>query len=741
MKYLTFKLKLILILVVTILFLSSTLIFIAVTKSSSRMKNAHFDQLRAITETESSHIISYFQGLKKLITYHAKTSSVKNALEDMSISFEDLKMEKVNVSKIRYKLNNFYKEHFNLNNIDFPSTVQGVYAQYLYLVQGNKRPENRYDTLYEIMYGTYNKDFATLIKNFNIRNLYLINKKGFIVYSVLKEPDFGTNLIFGPFKNTGLAKAFKEINKNNSKEISFSNFNFYIPAGNIMLAFLGTPVFVGKQYIGALVFQIKIDAINKILSFDGNYKKAGLGKTGEVFMVDKNFRMLNNSRFINEIKNKAVIKNRTTIGILKIKNSSTISALQGKSGVHIITSYMGKKVLSSYKALSIFGEPFAIVAEINEKEAFADVFNMSKFIIITSISLTLLAMFLSLWVLRGIFTKKLNEVALMVKDISNVLNERMAVIESIREGLIAIDAQKRVTIINYAAALMLKHIPPDKVLGKNITELFDATEMIEVLETKEPMYDAEITINNMEMVANIVPITDKGKVIGAVSSFRKKDELYHLAKELSSVQKYSEMLRAQTHEFSNTLHTIAGLIQTEAYKEALELITKEAKTHEGFIKMLVNIVDDPLISAIIIGKYNYANELQIQFKLDKDSSMKDIPENIDRGKIITIIGNLLDNAFESVMKNKDKPKIVSLFMTDYGHDLIFEIEDSGSGISQEIADKIFQKGISSKKEKGSGIGLFLVAKKIKELNGEIDIDVSEMGGASFTVIIPKQRKK
>ena len=264
-------------------------------------------------------------------------------------------------------------------------------------------------------------------------------------------------------------------------------------------------------------------------------------------------------------------------------------------------------------------------------------------------------------------------------------------------------------------------------------------EMSEVLETKKAIYDREVVLGDNLMFANIVPVVNKNKLIGVVASFRKKDELYHLAKELSNIKEYSNMLRAQTHEFSNILHTIAGLLQTKAYQEALELITKESRTHEHFIKLLVNIVNDPLISAIIIGKYNYAQEMKIQLKIDEDSSMKEIPDHIDREKLITILGNLLDNAFESVMQNKEKPKIVSLFMTDIGFDLIFEVEDSGKGIDKNIVDKIFYRGISSKRDAGRGIGLYLVAKNIEFLNGKIDIDESELGGASFTVIIPKKK--
>jgi sensor histidine kinase regulating citrate/malate metabolism len=717
------------------------------------MEKAHFNQLKAITEAQSSHLISYFENLKRLILFTANSSSTINALEDLSISFDDLEYSNLgNEEKIKSQLIEYYNKHF-INkilfglpgtnpkseiNIYLPETKSGLFAQYLYLI---KKGKNYPNTLYEIMHKTYHKDFIHLTDMFDVRNVYLIDKSGNIVYSDLKEMDFGINLSNKKYNETGIFKIFNKIKKLRNTKVVFENFNFYEPAFNRPVAFIGTPVFIGNNNVGSLVFQINVNKINEILSFNGNYLKAGLGKTGEVYLVDKNYKILNQSRFLNQIDNKIVKKFHSTICILKIFNESTINGLKGKSGVKIIKSYKGKTVLSSYKGLNVFGEPMAIVAEMNESEAFSDVEKMSRFIIITSILLTISALLLSLFFLRKMFTKKINDFALIVKDISDLLNEKIAVIESIREAVIAIDDNEKITIINHSALNLLKQNSAEKILGSKITKIIDFPELFEVLDTKTPIYDREIKICDTLMVANIIPVINKSKVIGVVASFRKKDEIYHLAKELSNVQEYSNMLRAQTHEFSNTLHTIAGLLQTGAYQEALELITKEARKHEGFIKTLVNIVNDSLISAIIIGKYNYAQEMRIQFKIDENSSMKEIPEHIDREKIITILGNLIDNAFESVIKNEDKPKIVSLSMTDIGYDLIFEIEDSGSGIEDEIADKIFNRGVTTKGDKNRGIGLYLVANLVESLNGQIDIDESELGGVSFTIIIPKYSEK
>ena len=120
-----------------------------------------------------------------------------------------------------------------------------------------------------------------------------------------------------------------------------------------------------------------------------------------------------------------------------------------------------------------------------------------------------------------------------------------------------------------------------------------------------------------------------------------------MAKELSQIQEYSEALRAQTNEYSNKLHTLAGLIQLGSYREALDLIGQETSGYQELLGTLAVKVPDPLLSAIILGKYNRAQEMRVDFQLDPESSMTDIPVSINRGKIVTIIGNLLENAIEA----------------------------------------------------------------------------------------------
>ncbi len=324
------------------------------------------------------------------------------------------------------------------------------------------------------------------------------------------------------------------------------------------------------------------------------------------------------------------------------------------------------------------------------------------------------------------------------EEIATLLKERTATLEAIREGIMAIDGDGCVTTVNHAAILTLGINPDLDVIGMHVKEVFPETRMLDVLETGESQLDKILNHNDKEIIINRIPIVIGNKVTGVVSSFRDKSELDILTKKLSQVQKYSEMLRAQTHEYSNKLHTISGLIQIGALQEAIELIGSETSGYQNLINSLMDIVPDPVIAGTILGKYNKARELKIKMVVDPDSSMGNIPKTIKRENLVTIIGNILDNAFEAVLKQDPSKREVRLSMTDLGNDLIFEFDDSGKGLGPDLWQKIFVKGYSTKEQDGHGVGLYLVEKTVLRMGGNINVGhSSDLGGTAFTVIIPK----
>lgn len=323
------------------------------------------------------------------------------------------------------------------------------------------------------------------------------------------------------------------------------------------------------------------------------------------------------------------------------------------------------------------------------------------------------------------------------EQIARMFTERATIIESIREGIVAIDREAKVTVANQQAVAMLGKESEDQIIGQHISQVLPGAKLSRIITGGKQRIDQELNVGETTMIINTVPMLDKDRITGAVASFRRKDELDILAKQLSQVKEYSELLRAQTHEYSNKLHTIAGLIQIGHEKEALDLISQESAGYQGLIAFLAKAVPYPVLAAFIIGKYNHAQELHIDFQIDPDSLLIDVPTDLSREKVLTILGNLVDNAFDAALKNNKKPQ-VKLSLSDSGNDLVFEVEDSGTGIPVEITEKIFTNGFSTKST-DRGQGLYLVKKALDNLGGEITFSDGSLGGALFSVFIPKQR--
>lgn len=408
---------------------------------------------------------------------------------------------------------------------------------------------------------------------------------------------------------------------------------------------------------------------------------------------------------------------------------------RGESYISQATGTLGPSIRGKAPILSPTGTVIGIVSVGYLLEDVKEIVHNQQARVGTLVGILVLVGVIGAISIAGRFKKAI--FGLEPEQIARLFTERATIIESIREGIVAIDREAKVTVINQQAAEILGLESPSEVVGKQIRDVLPGAKLTRILSGGEQRSDDELIIGETAMIINTVPMISNNQINGAVASFRRKGEIDILAEQLSQVKEYSELLRAQTHEYSNKLHTIAGLIQIGHDKEALELISKESAGYQGLIAFLAKAVPYPVLAAFIIGKYNHAQELHIDFQIDPDSLLIDVPNDLSREKILTILGNLVDNAFDAALKNDGKPQ-VKLSLSDSGNDLVFEVEDSGTGVSTEITDKIFTKGFSTK-QPDRGQGLYLVKKALDNLNGVITFSDGSLGGALFSVFIPKQR--
>ena len=328
------------------------------------------------------------------------------------------------------------------------------------------------------------------------------------------------------------------------------------------------------------------------------------------------------------------------------------------------------------------------------------------------------------------------------EEISHLLFQKETILHSIHEGIIAINKEGRITMVNSAAMKLLtgSEQQADDWIGKSIEESFPNSDLPYVLKNGESVFDQERLLSNHIVYVNSVPIFYENELLGAVSTFRNKTEIENLTKKLAHIQQYANALRSQTHEFANKLYTIMGLTQLNKKDEVLDFIREETSIQQQWTDKLLDNIEDPYISGLLIGKLSQASELQINVSIEPGSRLHSTLSELNRQALLIVIGNLLDNAFDAVYDERATSKDISISFTDIGQDILFEIDDAGPGIHYASFEKLASLGFSTKDGIGRGYGLALTKKAIDAANGQLSIEPSELGGTYFVISLPKDNR-
>ncbi|MGS2742654.1 ATP-binding protein [Halomonas sp. LS-001] len=323
-------------------------------------------------------------------------------------------------------------------------------------------------------------------------------------------------------------------------------------------------------------------------------------------------------------------------------------------------------------------------------------------------------------------------------EIARLAMEKEAILQSIHEGVLAVNRDGNITLVNQQARRFLGLPDEHVLLGQPIREVVPNSRLVEVLKRGEQQFDQEMWLGDHPVVANRVPILHEGEIEGAVATFRSRREIVDLSQALTQASRDVDMLRAQAHEFSNKLYTISGLLQLERIDEALALIHHETERAQAQMSFLMRHVADAVLSGTLLGKLTRARELGVALEIDEHSSLSCSLTVTGQEVMMSIVGNLLDNACHAALNgpNRDTPK-VRLFFTDLGEQLLIEVEDNGPGVPDELTKAIFQEGFSTKTGKHSGIGLALVARLCRQHGGEVTLEEGELGGACFLAVLDR----
>ncbi|PSW05585.1 ATP-binding protein [Photobacterium lipolyticum] len=323
--------------------------------------------------------------------------------------------------------------------------------------------------------------------------------------------------------------------------------------------------------------------------------------------------------------------------------------------------------------------------------------------------------------------------------IVNKFREHEMVLDSIRDAIIAVDSHMNIATINNSAIKMLSMGILDRYdyvnhpLSRYSTPLSHL-----VLANQGIFHQGEFNIGKLKYKANVYPInTPKGLLGHAIVLFPDLDhsELEH---EVTYLKNYAELLRSKTHEYSNKLNVLSGMLQIGKYDEAVDFIQQETDRYQSIIHNIVLSVADSAVAGLLLAKFNKASEIGVKYTIDVDTNLSSYEKNISE-KLVTMIGNLIDNALLAAWQNRDEAEPeIHVYLSDRSNHIILEIQDSGAGVPENIAEHILEFGVSSKNnDEQSGIGLYLVKQLVNYFHGSIDWERTEQHTTLFSIYLDK----
>ncbi|MFC9080913.1 ATP-binding protein [Streptomyces sp. NPDC057062] len=318
---------------------------------------------------------------------------------------------------------------------------------------------------------------------------------------------------------------------------------------------------------------------------------------------------------------------------------------------------------------------------------------------------------------------------LAFSDISALLAEREAMLHGIREGVVALDRTGRVRLVNDEAQRLLGI--GDEVVGQSLDEALGEGRTTDVLAGRVAGADLLTVRGHRVLVANRMP-TDDG---GAVATLRDRTELEQLGRELDSTRGLIDALRAQDHEHANRMHTLLGLLELEMYDDAVEFVDEVVGDHRTTAEQVTEKIHDPLLAALLVGKATVAAERGVALWIADRTLLPD--RLIDPRGLVTIVGNLVDNALDAVAGTRHARVEVELRAEE--RTAVLRVRDTGPGIPAERRELIFTDGWSTKQPPSHGkrgIGLSLVRRLAERHGGSARVSEAHGGGAEFTVVLP-----
>ncbi|WP_394252560.1 methyl-accepting chemotaxis protein [Vibrio profundi] len=461
----TLKYKMLITLLVIGLFPAIIISSWALYVANKNFEKQTFSQLVALREVKKAAVIDYLETRVEQANSLSRNQTIISAVQGLSNAFHSAAQRNnqtdFSPARLQDTLTRYYQSNFipkldsnspqlqgtiSANSLVEPISYSGQLVQNAYIVEnpnpiGSKEKLDNSTQLagYDWEHSAIHPYLRDLLERFGYYDIFLLDiNTGEIIYSVFKEVDFGTSMLNGPYADSGLGEAFRAARSASyGEDAKLVDFASYVPSYNAPAGFIATPIFEGGQKVGVLALQFPIDRLNLIMA-----ERSGLGETGETYLVGPEMLMRSDSYLDPEFRSVNASFQNPQTGT--VETASVHNALSGNSGVDEITDYNGNLVLSAYEPLKAFGLNWAIITEIDEKEALSAFYQLREVLLLLVGAAVIVIIGVSFYFSRSILKPLGGEPRVMENIASNIAqgNLSMTFETNAKDGGVYLSMQK-----------------------------------------------------------------------------------------------------------------------------------------------------------------------------------------------------------------------------------------------------------------------------------------------------------
>ena len=365
-------------------------------------------------------------------------------------------------------------------------------------------------------------------------------------------------------------------------------------------------------------------------------------------------------------------------------------------------------------------------------------------IVLLFVIVTLAAIIIEIAICRA-FSRKLKRRLLGYEPdtFTSMYRIRENILESTYDGIIAVDSENNIQFSNKAAKKMLgcdeccSEENCDEKINQIKQAVFAEKYLSQVISSGAADFGIQTeTENGTALLIDCIPVKEDGIISGAVALLHDRTEYTKLMEELAGTKYLVDSMRANNHDFTNKLHVILGLIQIGEYDKAVSYIENISIIQRETLSTVMHAVDNASFAALLIGKIARASECNVRFILKEGIRFKSSEVAVPSEALVTIAGNLIDNALDAMNMNlnNDRPRELEFGVFTKPGELLITVRDTGCGIPDEIGDRIFEKGFSTKGS-GRGVGMYHTKQLVESLGGTISFESEKDIGSSFMVLL------